>query len=152
SEYASVNPNSIQTGGVATYAYAGDLNGNGKADQNELLNANYTRPAAGVAPTPKSVFTPRSNRIDPNLKDPKNDEIMFAFQRELAANWSLSVDWIQRWFSDMTTDQNCYGLPCDQVLTTAYTSTPTRNVVDSGPDNIRGTADDRNLSFYDVKP
>ena len=56
---------------------------------------------------------PRANAIDPNLKDPKNDEIMFAFQRELAANWSFNVDWIQRWFSDMTTDQNCYGLPCD---------------------------------------
>jgi hypothetical protein len=38
------------------------------------------------------------------------------------------------------------------VLSTAYTSTPTRSVIDSGPDNIRGTSDDRNLAFYDVKP
>lgn len=139
SEYASVNPNSIQTGGVQTWTYLGDANGNGKADRNELGRQT-------------SQFVPRSNTMDPNLKDPKNDEIMFAVQRELAANWSVNVDWIQRWFTDMTTDQNCYGLPCNQVLTTAYTSTPTRNVIDSGPDNIRGTADDRNLSFYDVKP
>ena len=69
-EYASINPNSIQTGGVATYRFLGDLNGNGKADQNEL-----------GAQT--SQFVPRSNSIDPNLKDPKNDEIMFAFQREV---------------------------------------------------------------------
>jgi hypothetical protein len=139
SEYASVNPNSIQTGGVQTWTYLGDLNGNGTADRNELGRQT-------------SQFVPRSNTMDPNLKDPKNDEIMFAVQRELAPNWSVNVDWIQRWFTDMTTDQNCYGLPCNQVLTTAYTSTPTRTVVDSGPDNIRGTSDDRSLAFYDVKP
>src|SRR5262249_52763677 len=83
---------------------------------------------------------------------PKNDEIMFAFQRELANNWSMNVDWIQRWFSDMTADQNCYGLPCNAVTATAYTSTPTRTVIDSGPDNIRGTSDDRSISFYDFRP
>ena len=62
------------------------------------------------------ISDPKPDRaIDPNLKDPKNDEIMFAFQRELANNWSLNVDWIQRWFRDMTTDQDCYGIPCNQV-------------------------------------
>ena len=75
---------------------------------------------------------------------------MFAFQRELASNWSLNVDWIQRWFRDATTDQNCYGLPCNTVASTVYA--PTRIVADSGPDNIRGTADDRSLTFYDVLP
>ena len=139
SEYASINPNSIQTTGVQTWTFLGDANGNGKADRAELGRQT-------------SQFVARSNSIDPNLKDPKNDEIMFAFQRELAPNWSVNVDWIQRWFSDMTTDQNCYGLPCNAALSTAYTSTPTRNVIDSGPDNIRGTSDDRNLAFYDVKP
>jgi hypothetical protein len=93
---------------------------------------------------------PKSNAIDPNLKDPKNDEIMFAFQRELANNWSLNVDWIQRWFSDMTTDQNCYGLPCNTVATTAYSAS--RIVTDPGLDQIRGTGDDRSLTFYDVLP
>jgi hypothetical protein len=137
SEYASINPNSIQTGGVATYRYLGDLNGNGKADQNEL----------GAL---TSQFVPRSNTIDPKLKDPKNDEIMFAFQRELANNWSLNIDWIQRWFRDATTDQNCYGLPCNTVASTVYA--PTRVVTDSGPDNLRGTGDDRSLTFYDVLP
>jgi hypothetical protein len=137
SEYASINPNSIQTGGVQTWSYLGDLNANGKADRNELG-------------TLRSQFVPKSNTIDPNLKDPKNDEIMFAYQRELAANWSMNVDWIQRWFSDMTTDQNCYGLPCNTVASTVYTQS--RNVIDSGPDNIRGTGDDRTLAFYDVRP
>jgi len=137
SEYSTINPNSIQSSGVATYAFNGDLNHNGYADPNEL----------GVL---KSQFVPKSNSIDPNLRDPKNDEIMFAYQRELAANWSMNVDWIQRWFRDMTTDQNCYGLPCDQVASTVYQAT--RVVTDFGPDNIRGTADDRSLTFYDVKP
>ena len=108
SEFSSINPNSIQTGGVQTWSFLGDLNNNGRAERNEL----------GVL---RSQFVPRSNSIDPNLKDPKNDEIMFAFQRELATNWSFNVDWIQRWFSDMTTDQNCYGLPCDRSRRTVYT-------------------------------
>src|SRR5207247_6508199 len=79
-EFSSINGNSIQaTGsqiGVATYGW------NGAVDANGL-------PVLG---TLKSQFVPRSNAIDPNLKDPKNDEIMFAFQRELAANWSFNVD------------------------------------------------------------
>ena len=137
SEYASINPNSVQTSGVQTWSFLGDLNGNGKADRNELG-------------TLKSQFVPRSNAIDPNLKDPKNDEIMFAFQREIANNWSMNVDWIQRWFRDATTDQNCYGLPCNTVASTVYSAS--RVVTDSGADNIRGTGDDRSLTFYDVLP
>jgi carboxypeptidase family protein len=136
-EFNSVNPNSIQTSGVQTWSYLGDLNANGKADQNELG-------------TLKSQFVPKSNSIDPKLKDPKNDEIMLAFQRELASNWSFNVDWIQRWFRDMTADQNCYGLPCDQVASTVYA--PSRRVTDWGPDQLRGTGDDRALTFFDVLP
>jgi Carboxypeptidase regulatory-like domain len=149
SEFASINPNIISTTNIPViYNWAGDKNGNGIVDANELLNANGTVPANGVAATPKSVFTPKSNVIDPNLRDPKNDEIMFAFQRELASNWSLNVDWIQRWFKDQTIDQDCYGLPCNTTASTAYA--PTRVVTDFGPDNIRGTGDDRQLTFYDV--
>jgi hypothetical protein len=136
-EYAAINPNSIQTGGIETWSFLGDLNGNGKAERNEL----------GVR---RSQFQARSNSIDPNLKAPKNDEIMFAYQRELASNWSLNVDWIQRWFTDMTTDQNCYGLPCNQVASTVYALS--RTALDRGPDQLIGTGDDRTLTFYDVKP
>ena len=39
SEYATINPNSIQTGGIQTWSYLGDLNNNGKADRNELGHA-----------------------------------------------------------------------------------------------------------------
>jgi hypothetical protein len=139
-EFSSINPNIIDTTDAnipVVYAWNGDLNGNGVVDANELGNL-------------KRQFTPKSNAIDPNLRDPKNDEIMLAFQRELASNWSLNVDWIQRWFKDQTINQDCYGLPCDAVASTAYA--PTRVVTDFGPDNIRGTGDDRQLTFYDVKP
>jgi hypothetical protein len=135
-EYSSINPNTIQTTGVATYNWLGDANGNGIVDAGEY------------DPNPKSVFTPRSNTIDPNLRDPKTDEIMFAFQRELMPNVSFSADWIQRWFNDQTINQNCFGLPCDVVSTTAYT--PTRIVTDPGPDNILNTGNERSVTYYDV--
>src|SRR5205823_10775163 len=53
-EYASINVNSPQTSGVATYAWNGALQTNGL-------------PVLG---TLKSQFVPKSNSIDPNLKDP----------------------------------------------------------------------------------
>ncbi|HEV3059478.1 MAG TPA: TonB-dependent receptor [Vicinamibacterales bacterium] len=148
-EFSSINPNSIQTGGVATYAWNGALNANGTVPASGLLNANGTVPAPGVAPTPKSVFSAKANSIDPNLRDPKDDEIMFAYQREIASNFSFNVDWIQRWFHDVTADQDCYGLPCSTVASTVYTPF---TVVDPGPDNIKGTSDDRSLMFYNVLP
>ena len=136
-EFNSVNPNIISTTSDSIpvkYAWR-DTNGNLQPEANEL--------------TQTFRFTPKSNTIDPNLRDPKNDEIMFAFQREVMSNVSFNIDWIQRWFRDQTVNQDCFGLPCDIVADTAYAAT--RNVTDFGPDNIRGTADDRPLTFYDVK-
>jgi hypothetical protein len=132
-EFSTINGNGINTGGVATYAWDGQFN------------------AAGlpVLGRQKSQFVPKSNTIDPNLKDPKNDEIMLAYQREVAANISFNVDWIQRWFHDATVDQDCYGLPCNTVASTAYTPI-SRN--DPGPDNIVGTGDDRPVTVYNVLP
>jgi carboxypeptidase family protein len=150
-EFSSINGNSINSGGVATYAWNGRLNPDGTVPLSALLNANGSVPAPGVAPTPKSVFSAKSNIIDPNLKDPKNDEIMFAYQRELAANWSFNIDWIQRWFRDMTTDQDCYGLPCSAVASTVYVA-KAAGVLDPGADQVRNTADDRTLAAYDVRP
>ena len=137
-EFNSVNPNIISTTSDSIpvkYAWR-DTNGNLQPDANEL--------------TQTFRFTPKSNTIDPNLRDPKNDEIMFAFQREVMSNVSFNIDWIQRWFRDQTVNEDCFGLPCDIVADTAYAAT--RNVTDFGPDNIRGTADDRPLTFSDVKP
>ncbi len=133
-EFSSINGNGINTTGVATYAWNGAFQANGL-------------PVLGAL---KSQFVPKSNTIDPNLKDPRDDEIMFAYQREVANNVSFNVDWIQRWFNDYTVNQDCYGLPCNQVASTVYQQT--RVVQDFGPDNIAGTADDTTKAFYDVKP
>jgi len=139
SEFAAINGNAVigtgtSGGGVATYAWNGQYGANGL-------------PVLGAL---KSQYVAKSNTINPNLKDPHNDEIMFAFQRELAANWSLSVDWLQRWFKDYTIDQDCYGLPCNQTASTAYIQN--RVVTDFGPDNLTGTSDDRTLTLYNVAP
>jgi hypothetical protein len=130
-EFNAINPNFIRTTGVATYAWTGDANGNGIVDPGEFN------------PTPKSVYQPESNEIDPDLRDPKNDEIMFAYQREVMNNVSFNADWIQRWFNDQTVDVNV-GIP-----TSAYAPF---SVTDFGPDNLRNTADDRALTFYNVVP
>jgi hypothetical protein len=130
-EFNTINPNFIRTTGVATYAWTGDTNGNGIVDAGEYN------------PTPKSVYEPAANSIDPRLRDPKNDEIMFAYQREVTSGVSFSADWIQRWFNDQTLDIDV-GIP-----TSAYTPFA---VTDFGPDNLRGTGDDRALTFYNVVP
>jgi len=134
SEFSSINANNIVTGGVATYAW------NGAFDAAGL-------PVLGAV---KSQFAAKSNSIDPNLKDPKNDEIMFAYQRELASNFSFNVDWIQRWFHDATVDQDCFGLPCNTVASTAYAAN--KVVTDFGPDNIANTSDDQTKTVYNVLP
>jgi len=130
-EFDAINQNIINTGGVATYTWLGDANGNGKVDAGEYN------------PSPLSVFKPKQNSIDPNLKDPKNDEIMFAYQREVAANVGFNAQVIQRWFADTTVDENI-GIPRGAYVAKTFP--------DPGPDNIVGTADDRTITGYDVAP
>jgi hypothetical protein len=138
-EFADViNPNTINpvsasngTGGLATFPWFGDLNGNGRVDDNEYNH------------TASTTFRPSVNQIDPKLKDPRNDEIMFAYQRELASNWSLTVDWIQRWFNDLTFNEEI-GIPANGYTPQTFN--------DPGPDNLVGTADDRPITLYNVLP
>jgi hypothetical protein len=128
-EMDAINQNIIQTGGVATYAWFGDTNGNGIVDDNEYNH------------TPKSTFTPKANSIDPDLRNPKVDEILFSYQREVMNNVSFSASWIQRWFNDSTVDQDRGG-PASPI---AYA---TKVATDPGPDNLLNSSDDRQLTFY----
>jgi hypothetical protein len=131
-EFADViNPNLIRTTGVQTYRWFGDANGNGIVDDGEF------------DPNPISVFTPRSNSIDPDLKEPTTDEYTVAFSREMANDLGLNVSWIQRWYHDRTVDINV-GIPV-----TEYTP---RTLNDPGPDNVVNTADDGPITLYDVVP
>ncbi|HXT32185.1 MAG TPA: carboxypeptidase regulatory-like domain-containing protein [Vicinamibacterales bacterium] len=131
-EFADViNPNTINTNGLATYRWFGDANGNGIVDAGEY------------DPAPLSTVQPRLNRIDPNLKDPKTDEITFGFQRELARDVGMNVSWVQRWFNNQTVDTET-GIPV-----TGYSP---RTLTDPGPDNLANTSDDRPITLYDVLP
>jgi hypothetical protein len=129
-EFADViNPNTINTTGLATYKWFGDLNGNGQVDDNEFDH------------TPLSTVQPRLNRIDPKLKDPRDDEITLGYQRELAANLGMSVSWIQRWFNDATVDEEI-GIPVTGYSAQVFN--------DPGPDNVVNTGDDRPITLYNV--
>src|SRR5258708_7164378 len=130
-EFADViNPNTINTGGLATYKWFGDANGNGIVDPGEY------------DPSPLSNVQPRLNRIDPKLRDPKTDEITVGYQRELAGSIGLSASWIQRWFNDQTVDTEI-GIPV-----AGYTP---RTLTDPGPDNLADTADDPTITVYDAQ-
>jgi hypothetical protein len=129
-----INPNLVRSGktsafGVATYKWLGDLNGNGLLDDNEYDH------------NPLNTFAPRSNTIDPNLRNPKNDEITFGYEREVTNSVGFSALWVQRWFNDQTVEVNV-GIPTSAYAPHAFT--------DPGPDNLSGTADDRQVTFYDV--
>jgi hypothetical protein len=128
-EMDAINQNIIRTTGVATYTWLGDKNGNGLVDPGEYN------------PVPKSTFTPNANSIDPNLRDPKVDEILFSYQREVMNNVSFSASWIQRWFNDSTIDQDRGGT----ANPIAYTP---KTFADPGPDQVLNTGDDRQLTFY----
>src|SRR5437773_188498 len=128
-EMDAINQNIINTTGVATYTWLGDKNGNGIVDAGEYN------------PVPKNTFTPKANSIDPNLRDPRVDEILFTYQREVVNNVSFSASWIQRWFNDSTIDQDRGGA----ASPIAYSP---KVVTDPGADNLLNTGDDKSLTFY----
>jgi len=129
-EFADViNPNTINTGGLATYKWFGDLNGNGTVDSGEY------------DPVPLSTVQPKLNSIDPHLRDPKTDEFTLGYQRELRPNLAFTASWVQRWFNDATVDTEV-GIPV-----TGYTP---QTFNDPGPDNLVNTADDRPITLYNV--
>ncbi|MBI2833636.1 MAG: TonB-dependent receptor, partial [Acidobacteria bacterium] len=129
--FSVINPNSAPSGGIATYRWFGDLNGNGQVDGGEF------------DPRPLSVFSPRQNSIDPDLKQPRTDEITLGYERELVPNVGLTLSWIQRWYNDNWADVNV-GIPLQ-----GYTPV---TAPDPGPDNIVGTADDSTITMFNVTP
>jgi carboxypeptidase family protein len=126
-----VNENVLRTAGMATYTWFGDLNGNGVVDANEYN------------PVAKSQFVPANNRIDPNWNSPITDEATIGYQRDLANDLGFTVSWVQRWFKDDYADVNV-GIPVDGYTPHVFT--------DPGPDNLINTADDRQITMFDVLP
>jgi hypothetical protein len=125
-----INPNVLRTSGMNVYTWYGDLNGNGVVDDNEYNHK------------PKSVFAPKNNRIDPSFRDPKDDELMVGYQRDVGANMGFGATYIGRWFTDNWADTQV-GIPADGYYAQTY--------VDPGPDNLIGTSDDRTIIGWNVK-
>ena len=81
------------------------------------------------------------DRSEPQGSEERRDHVRV--QRELASNVSFNVDWIQRWFHDVTVDQDCYGLPCNTVASTAYTPRSRHRLRPGQPQRNGATTGDR---------
>lgn len=82
--------------------------------------------------------------IDPDLKHPRMDELSVAFERELLADFSVSVDYNYRRLVDNIGLVNEFQTP-DQFSIPA-------TVVDPGPDGRYGSPDDRPFTAYNLNP
>jgi hypothetical protein len=128
-DFSLINSNTFNN--IFTFQWFGDLNGNGIVDANEYN------------PAPLRVFQARSNSIDPGFKQPKVDEITFAYERELLPDVGFSASFVKRWFTDNWADVNV-GIPLEGYTPATFP--------DAGPDNILRTGDDSTITLYNVKP
>ena len=129
--FDTINPNIIRAQGLATYRWFGDRNSNGIIDAGEF------------DPNPIARFTPASNAVDPDLKNPLNTEYTVGVEREVARGLGVSVLWLERRFTGNYADVNV-GIPSSAYIPRTFN--------DPGPDNIVSTADDRPITLYDVAP
>ena len=147
SEFGRINGNSIKTSGVATYAWAGDLNGNGT---DGAFNANGT--AAAGSPAPKSQFVAEveRDRSEPEGSEERRDHVRLPARarEQLVAQRRLDPALVPRRDGRPELLRPAVQHRRDDRLRAEQT----RVVTDFGADNIRGTADDRKLTFYDVLP
>jgi hypothetical protein len=80
--------------------------------------------------------------VDPNLKQPSSTQATVYLERQISEGVGARVGFVYYSVNDQT---NTYQ---NQRPASAY-SVPF-NFVDKGPDNITGTADDKNLTFYGI--
>ncbi len=92
--------------------------------------------------TPVSVIGGRDRDVDPNLKYPYTDEYTFGLDQELMQDLSLRVNFVRKF------DQNMWQIDNIAIPYEAY-NIPIA-AVDPGRDNVRGTNDDKNLTFFSL--
>ena len=129
-EFASINPNSIQTGGVQTWSLPG---------RSERQREGRSQRAAA---TLKSQFVPKSNSIDPEPEgsEERRDHVRVPARtgEQLVVERRLDPALVHGHDRPIRTATVCRAT---RVATTAYSATASST--DPGPDHIRGTGDDR---------
>ena len=125
-----------QTGGVATYAWLGDLNGNGKVDPQRARRVQEPVHAAG-----------EHDRSEPEGSEERRDHVRVPARadEQRVVQRRLDPALVQRRHDR----PELLGFAVHQTSSTAYMPA---TFLDFGPDNLRSTADDRNLTFYNVAP
>ena len=122
----NVNPN----GNYSEQYVWNDLNGDHKFELGEQTG---TPVVSAVAVNGKTLTS-----IDPNFSRPYTDEYAFSVDRELAANFKLSVAYTYRREKNQQSAYNPDN-PYASTLTTA---------IDPGVDGVAGTADDSTYGYY----
>jgi hypothetical protein len=80
--------------------------------------------------------------VDPNMKQPGSTQATIYLERQLTEGVGLRVGYVYYTVNDQT---NTY-----QPLRPASAYSLPFNFVDRGPDNVLGSADDRNLTFFGI--
>lgn len=83
--------------------------------------------------------------VDKSLKRPRTDEVTAGLEFQLPQNIHLVVDGIFRWGSKLLATTEV-GIPQSSAGYTAATA------IDPGPDGTSGTADDRTVAVFNLKP
>jgi hypothetical protein len=120
-----------QNGSAARYHVWNDTNGDTLFQNNEIGEL-------------LSQTGGNSNQVDPDLKQPKTDEIIVGVDNELPMQTRLSVNFAYRKKTDLVALVNT-GAPAD----TAWVSVP---ALDPGRDGVAGTGDDQAINVFNRRP
>ncbi len=130
---ASANPNSASKSATYTWKDAGGCPGCVAGDGIYQPGEEGTQTASALA---------GNILVDPNLFQPSSTQATGYIERQLTEGVGARLGFVYFRVKDQTATF--------QSLRPASAYTVPFNVVDKGPDNIQGTADDQNLTFYGI--
>jgi outer membrane receptor protein involved in Fe transport len=137
----NLNPNEY----AATLYRWNDVNGNKQFDPGELGAFVQTLGGATVQATPGSTVTAVRAVYNPNVQQPKADEITLTLEHQLAGSLMARLGYVY------LRESSLYQLVNTARPASAYTIPIT--TVDPGPDGKVGTADDGGaITYYDYAP
>jgi hypothetical protein len=131
---------------VISTGFIGAANQNGGSFRNHVWND--TNGDTFFQPNEVGEFLSQAggntNRVDPDLKQPKTDEFIVGIENELPHQTRLSVNFGYRKKTDLIALINT-GAPDD----TAWVSVP---ALDPGPDGVAGTGDEQTINVFNRRP